>query len=267
METTTIIIIIIIICICISSSIGIGIYLSSSSEPPNETDSDTGENTSGGASSGAAGTSATSAAPAAPAASAASAASGTSVNASGTSVAARGTSVFKVIGSNDTNFDDEGGGNTIYLDRQNVNCKDNAIKRFHLSRGDGSGKMKYEVSCSSGDLGSSTNKDTGANDWGGGNTIYLDRHNIDCGSDSVLTQFRLIRPSESQIRYDYTCKKSNKSLTCRDVNTPANDWGGGNAIYLDRHDVSCNENEVLSQVHLTRPTGGEISYKYKCCKY
>lgn len=258
METTTIIIIII-ICICISSSIGIGIYLSSSSEPPNETDSDTGENTSG-----AAGTSATSAAPAA---------SGTSVNASGTSVAARGTSVFKVIGSNDTNFDDEGGGNTIYLDRQNVNCKDNAIKRFHLSREYDkdtkipTGKMKYEVSCSSGDLGSATNKDTGANDWGGGNTIYLDRHNIDCGSDSVLTQFRLIRPSESQIRYDYTCKKSNKSLTCRDVNTPANDWGGGNSIFLDRHDVSCNENEVLSQVHLTRPTGGEISYKYKCCKY
>jgi len=60
---------------------------------------------------------------------------------------------------------------------------------------------------------------------------------------------------------------SNKSLTCRDVTTPANDWGGGNSIYLDRHDVSCNENEVISKVHLTRPTGGEISYQYKCCKY
>ena len=83
----------------------------------------------------------------------------------------------------------------------------------------------------------------------------------------VLSQFRLVRPKENEIRYDYTCKKSNKPLTCRDVTTPANDWGGGNSIFLDKHDVSCNENEVISKVQLNRPTDGEISYKYKCCKY
>jgi hypothetical protein len=196
METITIIIILILICICISSSIGVGIYISSSSSS-NDTDSDTGETaasntTSGGASGGAA-------------------------------------SVFKIVGSSDTNFEEEGGGNSIYLDRQNIDCKNNAIKRFHLVR-DGAGKIKYEVTCSSGDLGSSTNKDTGANDWGGGNSVYLDRHNIECGSDSVLSQFHLSRPSDNQIRYDYTCKKSNKPLTCRDVTTPANEDGGGNMI-------------------------------------
>jgi len=249
METITIIIILIII--CISSSIGAGIYLSSSSEAPmetTETDSGKTETASGKTD------------------------SGKTETASGkTDSGASGTSVFKVVGSSDTNFDDEGGGNTIYLDRQQIDCKDNAIKRFHLSReykdNIPTGKMKYEITCSSGDLGLSTNKDTGANDWGGGNSIYLDRHNMDCGSDSVLSQFRLVRPKENEIRYDYTCKKSNKPLTCRDVTTPANDWGGGNSIYLDRHDVSCNENEVISKVQLTRPTGGEISYKYKCCKY
>jgi hypothetical protein len=174
-------------------------------------------------------------------------------------------SVFKVVGSNDTNFSDSGRGNTIYLDRHNIDCKDNAIKRFRLVN-NGGDQIKYEVTCSSGDLGPSTNKNTGANDWGGGNSIYLDRHNIDCGSDSVLSQFRLSRPAGNQIRYDYTCKTSNKPLTCRDATTPANDLGGGSTIYFDRHDVTCNDDEVLSNVSYTRPSGNQIAYKYKCCK-
>jgi hypothetical protein len=261
METITIIIIILII-ICISS-IGAGIYLSSSSEAPMETtETDSGKTDSGKTDSGKTDSGKTDSGKTD---SGKTDSGKTDSGASGTS-GTSGTSVFKVVGSSDTNFEDEGGGNTIYLDRQQIDCKDNAIKRFHLAR-DGTGKMKYEITCSSGDLGLSTNKDTGANDWGGGNSIYLDRHNMDCGSDSVLSQFRLVRPKENEIRYDYTCKKSNKPLTCRDVTTPANDWGGGNSIYLDRHDVSCNENEVISKVQLTRPTGGEISYQYKCCKY
>ena len=258
METTTIIIITI-ICICISSSIGIGIYLSSlppgtgifeiplvilqagllsSSSGDTKKDEKKDEKKEKESTSGTSGTS--------------------------------GTSVFKVIGSSDTAFDDEGGGRSDFLTRQDINCKDNAIKRFHLSRGDGSGKIKYVVSCSSGDLGSSTKKNTELNDWGGGNTQYLAKHNIDCGSDSVLTQYRLIKPENTdKIRYDYTCKKSNKPLTCRDVETPPDEVGGGSTSFFDRHNVECKDDEVLSQFRLNIPTGNpnQIQYKYKCCKY
>lgn len=169
--------------------------------------------------------------------------------------------------SKNSGFNDEGSGNTVYLDRHNITCDSNGIKRFRLVR-DGQGKYRYDYTCmSGGDLGSSTSKNTGFNDEGNGNVVYLDRHNIDCGSNSVLSQFKLNRSGQNQYRYDYSCLSSNKPLQCRSVTTQGNDDGGGNAVYLDRHDINCNDDETLSQFKLTRPTGNTIQYQYKCCKY
>lgn len=173
-----------------------------------------------------------------------------------------------IVGANkDTGLNDEGNGNAVYLDRHNLTCDSNGIKRFRLVR-DGKGKYRYDYTCSSGgDLGASTSKNTGFNDEGGGNMIYLDRHNIDCGVDGVLSQFKLNRSGQNQYRYDYSCLASKKPLQCRDVTTPGNDDGGGNAVYLDRHDISCNDDETVNQFRLVRPTNNTIQYKYKCCKY
>ena len=55
------------------------------------------------------------------------------------------------------------------------------------------------------------------------------------------------------------------TLTCRDTATGWNAEGGGNAIYLDRHDVRCGANEMLSQFQLQRSGGGHWRYLYKCC--
>jgi hypothetical protein len=83
-------------------------------------------------------------------------------------------------------------------------------------------------------LGSRSNKDTGYNDEGSGNSVFLDRHNVDCGANSALSQFNLTRDGNGKFRYNYQCASSSRPLQCRDVTTPGNDDGGGNSVFLDR---------------------------------
>lgn len=65
----------------------------------------------------------------------------------------------------------------------------------------------------------------------------------------------------------YALKSNLAAPKCVDRTTIANDWGGGNSIFLDRHNVQCKPNEVLSGFQLSRPKGDQIAYKYKCCSY
>ena len=177
--------------------------------------------------------------------------------------------VFKTGTQKTTGYNDDGGGNAIYLDRHSLDCESNGISHFKLYRNPNNlSQYQYGYTCSTGGpkLGPSMAKNTGFNDDGGGNVVYLDRHNVDCGSDGVLSQFKLARNLPSQYRYDYKCLPSTKPLTCRNVSTVGNEDGKGNSVYLDRHDVKCNEDEVLNQFKLYRPTGNQINYEYKCCK-
>jgi len=49
---------------------------------------------------------------------------------------------------------------------------------------------------------------TPMNDDGGGNTWYLDRHQLSCRADEAISQIRLIRNGAgNQIQYQYTCCK------------------------------------------------------------
>lgn len=52
---------------------------------------------------------------------------------------------------------------------------------------------------------------------------------------------------------------------CRQLSTPWNFEGGGNAIYLDRHNVACENNEALTQFHLVRSGTDMYRYDYTCC--
>ena len=178
--------------------------------------------------------------------------------------------IKKFVGGNTKNtpWNDNGGGNLIYLDRHNVDCRKNGIKRFGLVNDGRAKNYSYGYVCAEkGDLGKkSFVQGTRPDSDGGGNIIYLDRHNVDCGKDNVISQFNMGRMG-NQIKYNYTCKKSNKPLTCRNVTTPANDAGGGNARYLDRHNVECADDEAMSRFKLEHPGGGKIQYSYTCCKY
>lgn len=55
------------------------------------------------------------------------------------------------------------------------------------------------------------------------------------------------------------------ALTCRDVSTSAQSHGNGHTIYLDRLDVRCGANEMLSQFKLQHLGGGWSRYNYRCC--
>ena len=105
-------------------------------------------------------------------------------------------------------------------------------------------------------------KSTPSNEWGGGNMIYLDRHDVTCDKKPI-NQFKLNYPSATTMKYDYKCISSFDDQTLTDKKTPSNDWGGGNMIYADRHVVDC-EKKPITRLHLTRPSNNMIAYEYKC---
>jgi len=105
-------------------------------------------------------------------------------------------------------------------------------------------------------------KSTPDNDAGGGNMIYLDRHDITCDKKPI-NQFKLNYPSANQMKYDYKCISSFDDQTLVDKQTPSNDWGDGNMIFADRHVVDC-QTKPITRLHLTRPAGNQIAYQYRC---
>jgi hypothetical protein len=52
---------------------------------------------------------------------------------------------------------------------------------------------------------------------------------------------------------------------CSNRATPWNAEGGGNMIYLDRHNIACNDNENLSRIQFVRDGRGKFQYQYRCC--
>lgn len=74
--------------------------------------------------------------------------------------------------------------------------------------------------------------------------------NIDIGGNLTVKGQPLVKPSK-----------------CVNKTTVANDWGGGNSIFLDRHNVQCDDNQILTGFQLYRPTPNQIAYKYKCCSH
>lgn len=171
---------------------------------------------------------------------------------------------FSIRGYN-TNADEDGGGNVVYLDRQHVNCGDDALTRFHLTRPSAS-TVSYRVHCMEGvDSGKSDWHYTNADEDGGGNAVYLDRQHVNCG-DTPITDFWLRRPTNNTINYAFKCSNLPHNGQCRELVTQYDDDGGGNMVFLDRQNVECGEGEAMTSFRLGRnPTGNQIYYKYTCC--
>ena len=98
--------------------------------------------------------------------------------------------------------------------------------------------------------------------------VYLDRHVLQCNKPGgVLSMFHLQRYAE-RIRYQYQCCKIARPNACHPehrVSAFSND-GGGQAIYLDRHPVSCGSAGFITDFRLERNLSqGHIRYSYNCC--
>lgn len=181
------------------------------------------------------------------------------------------------------------GTTTHFLDRfEHLDCpQTDAINGFRLRRVDGN-KFKYDVNCTS--LPSQTPievKMTGADNWhyrsrtgrrynghddGGGNIIFLDRHNVDCGNEALL-KFQLRRngpPNYADlIYYEYHCTKGLAPMfnNCKTHNTPFQHDGAGNVQFLDRQAPFCGNQQVMTQFKLQRDhgNGNQVRYQFRCC--
>ena len=155
---------------------------------------------------------------------------------------------------------------THFLDRHNVDCGNNSLNKVVLKR-NGNGSMRYEYSCSQNpNYINRTSHSTPFNDDGGGIPFYLDRHDINCDKNP-LSQFALVvNDNRNQIKYDYKCMvpTNTRPLTCRDEGSVP---GPGDYLdYLDRHELKCNKDEVISSIKLERMSQAESRYRWKCCK-
>ncbi|NOU49465.1 hypothetical protein HG263_02745 [Pseudoalteromonas sp. JBTF-M23] len=163
-----------------------------------------------------------------------------------------------------TQANDDGQGNMVFLDRHHLNCGSDALNSMHLYRPTPT-QIAYEYGCTNMANSSSNTMYTQANDDGGGNVVFLDRHTVNCEGKGIQ-YLHLERPTSNTIRYHYTC--GNKVLfDVKDYFTNADEDGGGNAVYLDRQNVSCPNESVLSYLRLERPTSNTIRYHYKCGSY
>lgn len=96
---------------------------------------------------------------------------------------------------------------------------------------------------------------------------YLDRHNVICSGDQVLTSMVLRRDhTRTKYRYQYTCCTSPLPCNHQTRSTPFSHDGGGNAVYLDRHNVECFNKNFIRSFRLNRNRRGKkIRYRYGCC--
>ena len=167
-----------------------------------------------------------------------------------------------------TPWNDEGKGLSIYLDRHDVACPaKSGMSGFKLVR-KGDGNYREEYSCLTGtDFGDSVALNTPANEWGGGNAVYLDRHTVGCPTGTVMNQWKLRRPKTNEIQFDFKCSNVPGLNKCENLSTPWNDDGKGNAVYLDRHQIECPQNKMLTTWKINRKADDltKWRYDYTCC--
>jgi hypothetical protein len=177
-----------------------------------------------------------------------------------------------VIRDEKTTENDAAGGSMIHLDRHNVTCGEDGLVGFSLKK-TGTNKMLYEYTCRD-DINTplEAQKNTGSNDWGNNNTIYLDRHTMDCGKKAI-GEFKLTRPANNKIMYNYKCSGKATTGTCREdlmVTSTKTGHGNNKTTSLDDVHPKCNDDEVLTKARFLRHNANTPtetgSYKYTCCK-
>lgn len=164
--------------------------------------------------------------------------------------------------SKQTNPDEDGGGNMVYLDRHKLSCGASGISQFQLKR-QGGNKIYYGYECSQTASTDRQSQFTALSSDGGGDTRYLDRHAISCNNKPIKA-FKLLRNNDhDEVRYLYKCG----SQTLFGPTTNYTHWNtfSKSNWYLDRHNVECPSSQVLSFVRLETNWGSKkMRYKFIC---
>jgi hypothetical protein len=110
----------------------------------------------------------------------------------------------------ETKFDDDGNGNIYYFDRHNVDCGNNPLVGYRISRDIPNNKIQYKFTCADVKTNdknkySTDFKNTFELSKNEGTTINLTEHDIKCTGDKVLNSFKIQRdiPNKTmQIQYE-----------------------------------------------------------------
>lgn len=112
---------------------------------------------------------------------------------------------------------------------------------------------------------SSWSMSTGGNDWGDGQVVFLDRHQVYCNSTEVMQGWHFYRPTTTTIAYKYKCKKVENPGNMTEYETSFDIYGSGDGTnYLDRHRPSCPDGSALNGFNLARQGSSKIAIHYKC---
>ncbi|GBG00369.1 hypothetical protein Rsub_13259 [Raphidocelis subcapitata] len=160
---------------------------------------------------------------------------------------------------------------SVYLDRHLVGDKcDQGLNGWKLNMRyrswPNTAQMRFEYSCAYAPARSFSTFRTGANDWGNGNTVFLDRHNVNCGPNRVLSDWKLVRPSTNQIAIQFVCANVPSTVGCLMQFTDWTSNGRGQVNFLDRHRVQCPGSKKLNHWQLrTNNAAGQYRVQYICC--
>lgn len=120
---------------------------------------------------------------------------------------------FGEIVQKNTGFNKGGKGTIIYLDRHNLDCESNAVlNNFYLTKNtDNLNNYRYDYSCinSNKPLTCRTLQSEKISGIPPGNKDIskLSSANILCNDDEALNRFKLTRPDDNSVQYEYTCCK------------------------------------------------------------
>ncbi|XP_046851265.1 uncharacterized protein LOC124444682 [Xenia sp. Carnegie-2017] len=170
--------------------------------------------------------------------------------------------------SRHTPFNSDGGGSMFYLDRHHLNCggSGNVMQSFRFNRNQNH-QFRYTYTCCrlTKTVCSNSTRRNGYTFAGNGDTRYLDRQTVSCGSNGLLSSFRLERRN-GDVRYSYNCCFfSGFKSSCYNRYTAFSDEGSGRNYYLDRHHIQCPNRYFLTYFRLTR-SPPNYGYHYRCCQ-
>jgi hypothetical protein len=159
-------------------------------------------------------------------------------------------------------------GQLIYLDRHNVNCGNDAIRYFRMSR-PSSSNIRYDIACqrtssNGARVLESYNGATGS--FYGPRVHYIDRQPwTGCRDGFALTHFRARNRGGDHIDYEYTCRRYDGYMNaCENKRTGSSNIGNQDIYFLDRFGLDCG-NKVMTGFH-ARGAHGTIYYDYRCCQ-
>ena len=172
-----------------------------------------------------------------------------------------------------TGWNSDGGGNMVYFDRHRLSCggSGRVLQMFRLQRRRGQIRFFYKCCQLLKTVCSNSRRSNGYSSDGGGDTVYLDRQTVSCGSHGYLNGYWLER-GHGSVRYSYYCcnlyYSSHRARTrCYTRTTGWTYDGNGKSYYLDRQTVQCGQRQFLTYFKLERNGRHDHwRYRYQCCR-